>query len=412
MAATDRLTEPHVLVGAKDRLFPDGDGSRSYAVADVQFATEEWRPGEPIESAVHERLAPFNRVRVGGGYPDLVGVRSLEPELLAVERFGDDPPLIAVEAKGYAGGGVDTAGGIVQAYDRLHGANAAYLAAPAGAVSATDRTLARELNVGILAVGPEGTVEPVERPRIVGNRTSDGATAVRFRASVGGVAEQSFGLNHPKNYLAYPLAVAGDGPTAELVERWVVGATDDARRGAAFLGLIEDDPRGPRLTELGREVVRFGISRHGDPERALVEFDGWRGSRERFVDLAPAWGQLARRVVFAYPATELLVTELQALFEDGVAEPTLVTFLEYLHELHPAFAVELFLRGEEGVRRRVLTPEGELCRAPLEDGEVYHAPTVFQLKAMLYHAGILTERGREPHRLEPTEDVWALREPI
>jgi hypothetical protein len=40
------------------------------------------------------------------------------------------------------------------------------------------------------------------------------------------------------------------------------------------------------------------------------------------------------------------------------------------------------------------------------------SPTVFQLKAMLYHAGILTERGAEPHRLAPTEDVWALRNPV
>jgi len=31
---------------------------------------------------------------------------------------------------------------------------------------------------------------------------------------------------------------------------------------------------------------------------------------------------------------------------------------------------------------------------------------------MLYHTGILTERGAEPHRLEPLEDVWALREPV
>jgi hypothetical protein len=41
---------------------------------------------------------------------------------------------------------------------------------------------------------------------------------------------------------------------------------------------------------------------------------------------------------------------------------------------------------------------------------VYHAPTVFQLKAMLYHAGIPTERGREPDRLLQAVDVWALRE--
>jgi len=48
----------------------------------------------------------------------------------------------------------------------------------------------------------------------------------------------------------------------------------------------------------------------------------------------------------------------------------------------------------------------------LQDGASYHSPTVFQLKAMLYHAGILTERGSEPSRLDPTTDEWALREPL
>jgi hypothetical protein len=37
---------------------------------------------------------------------------------------------------------------------------------------------------------------------------------------------------------------------------------------------------------------------------------------------------------------------------------------------------------------------------------------VFQLKAMLYHAGILTERGAEPSRIDPSTDVWALRHPV
>jgi len=31
---------------------------------------------------------------------------------------------------------------------------------------------------------------------------------------------------------------------------------------------------------------------------------------------------------------------------------------------------------------------------------------------MLYHAGILAERGTEPHRLEPSTDSWRLREPL
>ncbi|WP_339105767.1 hypothetical protein [Haloterrigena salinisoli] len=413
-SAADSLSEPQVLAHTKRRLFPtEGGEERSYVVADTQFSRDEWLPGRPIEPAIRDRLAPFNHVRIGGGYPDLVGVRTLESELLAVERLGDEPPLIAIEAKGYASGGVDTRRGIVQAYDRLHEANAAYLAAPAAAITETDRTLARELNVGVFGVDAAGGVEALEVPRIVGNRTSSEATALRFQAGAQGVADKSFGLNHPKNYLGYPLAHYADGETAALLSEYeVVSAVDSARQGAAFLGLIEDGPRGVELTSLGREVVRFATARRGSVEAALEEFQDWYRSRKRFVDLAPGWGQLARRVVFEYPATELLVTELQAMHDDWQPSPSLVDLVVHLHETHPTFTVELFLRGDDDVRRRALTEDGELRREALADGEVYHAPTVFQLKAMLYHTGILTERGAEPHRLEPLEDVWALREPV
>ena len=411
-SAADRLSEPDVLAHAKRRLFPDEDEEGVYAVVDTQFAADSWLAGEPIESTVHETLAPFNHVRVGGGYPDLVGVRALEPSLLAVERFGDEPPLIAVEAKGHGRGGIDTDRGIVQAYDRLHEANAAYLAAPAGAIDATDRTLARELNVGILGVGSGGAVEPFEVPRIVGNRATDETTAIRFQASARGVADRSFGLNHPKNYLGYVLAHYADVPTADaMAEYRIVRDVADARRGAAFLGLIDERPA-VTLTPLGREVVRFALSRYGSVEAALAEFDAWYRSSERFYDLAPAWGQLARRVVFDYPATTLLVEEIRTMHRDGIPRPSLVDLVVYLHELHPSFAVELFVRGDPVVRRRVLTPDGDLRERALEDGCVYHSPTVFQLKAMLYHVGLLTERGAEPSELDPAEDVWALRDPV
>ncbi len=110
--------------------------------------------------------------------------------------------MIAIEAKGETSDGVDTQRGILQAYDRLHEANAAYLAAPTAAISETDRTLARELNVGVLGVDAAGSVAALEVPRVVGNRTTTEATALRFQASAQGVADASFGLNHPKNYLA------------------------------------------------------------------------------------------------------------------------------------------------------------------------------------------------------------------
>ena len=411
--ATASLPEPTVLAHAKERLFDDPDGADTYAVCDTQFAAEEWLSGRPIPEAVRERLAPFNHVRVGSGYPDLVGAGVPDADLLAVERLDDRPPLVVVEAKGHTDGGtVDVERGIVQAHDRLGGANAAYVAAPAASVSPSARTLASELNVGVLGVAADGRVEPIERPRVVGHRTDDDAAAIRFQASAQGVTDDSFGLNHPKNYLGYPIALADAGDTQAAMESHVVGAVDDARRGAAALGLIDERPHRTDLAPLGEEVVRVALSRHGSTGAALEALEAFRRSRARFCELAPEWGLLARRVLWAYPAARLLVTELQTMFDDGIESPSLVEFVEWLFVQHPTFAVELFVRGTGDARGRVLDGSGELRTDALEGGDVYHAPTVFQLKAMLYHAGLVTERGAEPSRLDPTTDRWALREPV
>jgi hypothetical protein len=411
-SAAPALTEPRVLAHTKRRLFPEDDED-GYVVADTQFSSDRWLATEAIDPEIRELLAPFNHVQVGSGYPDLVGVRVLGDDLLAVDRFGDEPPLIAVEAKGHTDrGSVDVERGVVQAYDRLHEANAAYVAAPAMAISQSARTLARELNVGILGVGAGGAVDPLEVPRLVGNRTTTETNAIRFQASAQGVANKSFGLNHPKNYLAYPLAVYHPARTERVLSERVVRAVADARTGAAFLDLIGDGPTGTHLTPLGNEVVRFALREYGSVDAALDVFDDWKRSRKRFCTVAPKWGMLTRRIVYSYPATQLVVEELQRVHEDGIAEPTLPQVVEYLHELHPSFTIELFVRGDEDVRSRVLDADGEMQRPALTDGDVYHSPTVFQLKAMLFHAGILTSRGAEPSNLDPTTDVWALRESV
>jgi hypothetical protein len=397
MASADSLSEPRVLAHAKQRLFPDVDEGGAYAACDTQFATEEWLAGRPVPLEVREHLAPFNHVRMGSGYPDLVGVRTLEADLLSVDRLSDQPPLVAVEAKGHTGSDVvDVERGVVQAYDRLHEANAAYVAAPLDAVGQSARTLARELNVGVLGVRGNGDVDPLEVPRVVGQHAAEEATAIRFQATAQGVAERSFGLNHPKNYLAYPLALYHPGETAVVLSERVVDAVDSARTGAVFLGLVEERYGRDELTGLGGEVVRFALNRYGSVDSDLRTFEDWQGSGKRFADLAPEWGILARRVVWAYPATKLLVEELQTMHEDGIPEPTLPELVEWLHVQHPSFTVELFLRGTEAVRSRALDADGDLQVSELHDGEVYHSPTVFQLKAMLYHAGVLTERGATP----------------
>ncbi|MFB6177417.1 MAG: hypothetical protein ABEI99_09790, partial [Halobaculum sp.] len=289
------LSEPTVLAHTKRRLFPS-DERESYVVTDTQFGQDSWLDDGEIESEIRDALAPFNHVQVGSGYPDLVGVGRVTNDLLGVDRLGDDPPLIVVEAKGYTnastggrGGRSETADverGIVQAYDRLDEANVAFTAAPAEAIGQSARTMARELNVGVLAVDTDGGVEPVVEPRVVGTRTTGEADAIRFQASAHGVVDRNFSLNHPKNYLAYPLALAADGDTEQLLETHVVAATDGARAGARFLNLIDDGPAStasatgsPRLTALGREVVRFGQRVEGSPTAALRRSEGWKRSR-------------------------------------------------------------------------------------------------------------------------------------
>ena len=412
MSSAASLTEPHVLARTKTHLFPE-TGEDSYVVADTQFAQERWTDDRPIDPGTKSTLAPFNHVKVGSGYPDLIGVRRLDDDLLAVDRLGDEPPLIAIEAKGYtSSGGVDVERGVVQAYDRLHEANVAYVTAPADSITQSAQMLARQLNVGVLGVSGDGDIRVLERPRVVGNRTADEATAIRFQASAQGVADKNFGLNHPKNYLAVPLAVSHERDTRSLIEDYVVGAVDGAVEGAVFLGLVEDSRGERRLTPLGQEVVRFAIREYSELDDALVAFEQWQRSRKRFIDIAPKWGEITRRVVFAYPATQLLVAELQQMHDDSIQEPSLVDLVEWLHVQHPTFTVELFLRGDDDVRERALTGDGVLRPSVLADGTVYHSPTVFQLKAMLYHAGILTERGAEPSNLDPATDTWCLREPL
>jgi hypothetical protein len=134
--AAGELTEPHVLAHTKRHLFPNDGADGTYAVVDTQFTSERWLADGEITTEIAETLAPFNHVQVGTGYPDLVGVRSLGDELVSVKRLGSEPPLIAIEAKGYTKTGrVDVERGVVQAHDRLHEANAAYVSAPSSAIS-------------------------------------------------------------------------------------------------------------------------------------------------------------------------------------------------------------------------------------------------------------------------------------
>jgi hypothetical protein len=409
------MTEPEVLATTKEQLFSGLGTGTGYTVVDTQFSTNQWLNDVPISQEVTEALAPFNHVRVGSGYPDLVSAGSIASNAFR-GHYGDldSPPLAVVEAKGYGSTGqVDTETGIVQAHDRLQEANIGFLAAPRTSISPETRALGRELNIGVLGVTEDQSVDVLEKPRVVGTQVGREASTIRFQAGPQRVADQSFHLNRPKNYLGYPFCVYHPEPTADVLEEYVVRDFKSARDGAVFLGLIEKQPDGSDvLSPLGEEVLRFGLQKHEQSLRSVLEeFKSWKGEQTRLTQLAPDWALIARRVVFAFPATQMLVTHIQEL-QNNDQPPILPTVVENLFDTSPTFAVEFFIRDTEEARSAVLTDDGELITPSLLESHVYRSVVAYQFKQMLYHSGILAESGSDSSNLEPRESDWRLEQPI
>lgn len=409
------LTEPEVLATTKEQLFTGHEAGTGYTVVDTQFSTDYWLNDVPIPQEITETLAPFNHVRVGSGYPDLVGAGSIEDDTFR-GHHGDigSPPLTVVEAKGdRSTSQVDTETGIVQAHDRLQEANLGFLAAPRSSISSETRALGRELNIGVLGVTENQSVEVLEKPRVVGTQVGQEASTIRFQAGPQRVADQSFHLNRPKNYLGYPFCLYHPESTRDVLEEYVVRDFKSARDGAVFLGLIEKQPDGSDvLSPLGEEVLRFGLQKHEQSlESTLKEFKSWKGEKTRLTQLAPDWALIARRVVFGFPATQMLVKHIQEL-QNNEQPPTLPTVVEHLFDTSPTFAVEFFIRDTEEARSAVLTGDGDLITASLLESQVYRSVVAYQFKQMLYHSGILSESGSDSSNLEPQESDWRLEQPI
>ncbi|MFC6720298.1 hypothetical protein [Halobacteriaceae bacterium SHR40] len=423
------LSEPTVLAKTKESIFSKRSSDNSdiiqYATVDTQFQQDCWPNAGPINEETKEILTPFNHVRIGSGYPDMV-VAGPPPDFL--EGFNINPdtvPVIAVEAKGETkdvrGTNIPVTDALFKAHDRLSESNAAIAAIPTTALSGQAKQLARDLNIGLIGVDTDGvsiSVPPVPK----GVDSDETADAVRWRASAQRVADQSFHYNHPKTYLGIPLAIAADSEMRNSFQSTIAKSGFSAgKKGARTLGLIQTGPMGePELTPLGREVVRYGIRTHGDIHASLDEMSNWggRGSRTDLIDRHEGWGELTRNILFRHPATPFIVEtieELTSVTNDGPkAGPTLPELVQGLHKKRPAYTVELFCRGNSEARSKVLTEDGSLSSDALETTRVYQSTTVYQYKMMLRHSGILHPdvTGNSTDKLIPTEDYWTLRTTI
>lgn len=349
---------------------------------------------------------------MGNGYPDaLIAPPRSDAYREPGGRDGENIPLAVVEAKGETTNSNRNAGrvAITQAHGHLEEANIGYAALPRSVVTEQDHALARELNIGLLVVD-ETSVELVERPRMVGSETSATTDTIRFHAKLGGITVESLKKNHPKNAIGYALAVElGDEPD-DLFKEYVIQSVDDARLDATALGLVGDGFDRQQLTALGREAVRTIAYHHDGPLPALEAIQEQTGSPARFIDELPVMGTVARQVLLTYPPTQVLINTLQELATEGHREPSLALVAKTIAQERPDLALDLFV--SPGDREDVLNgskEHGQIDLEKFEEGAVYSTHTTFQYKAMLYHVGLLTERGHDDKSdLDPQSAEWSL----
>jgi len=403
------LSEPVVLAEAKDFLTQNIEGG--YAVVDAQFRRSKWGD-ETISEQVRKRLQPINSLQMGDGYPDALIAPPRdelysEPSRNTVTAI----PLAVVEAKGETTGSNRNAGrvAITQAHGHLGEVNLGYAALPGSIVSEGERALARELNIGLVAIGRNGC-ELLERPRVVGSETSETTETIRFHAKLGGIAVESLKKNHPKNAIGYALSVQQDVDPDPVFKEYVIQSVDDARLDATALGLVGDQFDRSQLTTLGREAVRTIAYHYDGVVPALEAIQEQRGSSARFIDELPVMGTVVRQVLLTYPPTQVLVNTLAELAKSGYHEPSLARLSKTIAEERPSLALDLFVSPND--RDYVLDDSeghGKIDLEKLEEGEVYSTHTTFQYKAMLYHVGILTQRGHDTKsELDPESAIWAL----
>jgi hypothetical protein len=350
---------------------------------------------------------------MAGGNPDAL-LAPPKPETYRgdIEDTVTALPLGVIEAKGETkhNDQNSTRVAITQAHGHLGEANVGFAAVPKGDISENDRSLARELNVGLLAVGDE-RVKIVERSRLVGTETTPTAETVRFHAQIGGTAVESLKKNHPKNALGYALAVQHSRDTAAVFMDYVIESVSDARLDAMALGLVTKSVNGPQLTPSGRDAVRTVRYHHNGLEAALERIDSLTGSSKRFIDVCPVMGTVVRQSLLSYPPTQVLVNTLSDLAKKGNREPSLAEVAKAVATEHPNFALDLFISTRSEDREQVLSDVDDeiIGTSGLTCGDVYSTHTTFQYKAMLYHVGLLTERGTgTKSKLDPTADIWAL----
>jgi hypothetical protein len=279
-------------------------------------------------------------------------------------------------------------------------------------------------------------------------------------------------LNHPKNYFGVLLATAmsDDSALRTQIQRYLVNLPDRALAGAVALGLVSvhcphtqsspcsscscsshESGHSISQTALGAQLISQ-VRSHSTVRRELTRFGDLRGSSQRFVTALPDyWQSLIRTTLTSFHLAGDIATLLESTGPVTLAE--LGTIVERTN--HP-FGISLFSQptdldytppepsdrtqsqqtcshsspSEPSVTTHPSSQTSSHQNAPpapssSQDSpphslqslststpftrpDIYRGQTVYQLKTLLYHCGLLTERGADTSALVPTQDVWQL----
>lgn len=409
------LIEPAVLMYSKEYLLPT-ESTEGHAVVDTQFAVTDWG-STPVPTDVRERLEPMAPIRLSTGEPDMLVAL---PKESSYHTVGDinlmSPPLAAIEAKGKTSNSAAVSEAISQAHRHFEEVNISIASVPKSDIEQWHKQLASDLNVGLLGVESDGTVTVEETPRIAAAAAVPIGDRIRYNAQIGTPELTKLTKNSPKNPLGYAVCVAADGETDALCEEYVISSVADCRRDARSLGLIVDGVDGQKLTPLGQTVVHALIDAYGSLTEVLEVVQRLRRRSKPLIQMEPILGLMARWVVLEYPGTRELIDVIDHLMENTETEPSLELVTKELASRSPDLAVELFVNqrkmSTEFSDGEVFDSDGNIRPSVFEERSIYHTNTIFQYKAFLVNAGILTEYGVDSQeKLDPKTEVWALRSP-
>ena len=232
----------------------------------------------------------------------------------------------------------------------------------------------------------------------------------------------SLGLNRPKNFLGYTLAVAESNTQAEvdelLDEYSIVRAYSDAQSGAQELDLIQANGANGQftVTPLGERVVEFAQKEYGGTVEGLSQLGELYGSPKRFKTAQPEWQELLHTILLQKSTIAELIEYLREFTThrtatETTALPLPILFAElYRHDKQ--FAKDMFLRPDvtDSLVPLSLPTKDILSKADLShefyDPSLYYGPTIHHLKSVLYHAGVLTAPGTNSTNLDPESEKF------